>query len=336
MKNYESMSSGNIQQPSKTNTIWKKVGIGCGIIFILSICCLIVAVILYSLRDKIPGLDSLTSGITNSSSGNQIAFTSYRNGEGDIFVMNIDGTNLIQLTDHSANDTDAEWSPDGRKIAFTSDRDGNNEIYLMDADGQNISRLTNNDDEDASPAFSPDGSLISFLSNRSGNYEIYTMKTDGGDQRALTNTPAAIDLDPTWSPDGNQIVFASGANYQINLWKISVDGTNLTQITFDDALTWFPTWCSNGLIIYETNRYNNDDFSNFDIVSMRPNGSDEERLTFTTSNDSFPECSPDGTQIAFVSNRDGNFEIYIMAIDGSSIKRITNNAFDDGAPSWKP
>jgi Tol biopolymer transport system component len=324
--------------PPKNNT-WKKVAIGCGIALILFICCAAVGVTVYLMRDSIPGLDSLFSGGSSNTNGDLIAFTSYRNGKGDIYVINIDGTGETQLTTSPANDTDAEWSPDGSRIAFVSERDGNNEIYIMNADGSGVTRLTDNTADDASPTFSPDGQLLAFLSKRSGNYEIHVMNVDGSNVRTVTNSPNTADLDPTWSPDGQQLIYASGTGLVINLWRINLDGTGSTQLTYntkDAFISWFPSWCwATGLVAYETNSYGAE-FADFDIVTMNPDGTNQTRLTFTDTNDSFPEWSPDGTMLAFVSNRDGNFELYIMNADGSNIRRLTNNTEDDGAPSWQP
>ena len=69
---------------------------------------------------------------------------------------------------------------------------------------------------------------------------------------------------------------------------------------------------------------------------MNPDGSNQTRLTYTTTNDSFPEWSPDGTMLAFVSNASGGFQIFIMNADGSNLRSVTNNNYDNGAPAWQP
>ncbi|NIM52762.1 MAG: hypothetical protein GTO22_26540, partial [Gemmatimonadales bacterium] len=104
----------------------------------------------------------------------QIAFGSERDVNDEIYVMGADGSNPVNLTNHSAWDVDPTWSPDGTKIAFTSDRDGNPEIYVMDADGSNPVRLTNHPAADGSPAWSPDGTQIAFWSTREAHL-IYVM-----------------------------------------------------------------------------------------------------------------------------------------------------------------
>ena len=92
----------------------------------------------------------------------KIAFTSTRDGNFEIYVMNSDGTNQTRLTNNSTADFEPSFSPDGSKIAFTSFRDGNSEIYVMNADGTNQTNLSNNSAFDGQPSFSPDGSQIAF------------------------------------------------------------------------------------------------------------------------------------------------------------------------------
>ncbi|MBW8012695.1 MAG: hypothetical protein FVQ83_15875 [Chloroflexi bacterium] len=89
--------------------------------------------------------------------GGQIAFSSIRDGNFEIYMMNANGSDVRRLTDDLANDFSSTWSLDGEQIAFTSDRDGNLEIYVMNASGGDVSRLTNNSADDMSPGWSSDG-----------------------------------------------------------------------------------------------------------------------------------------------------------------------------------
>lgn len=85
----------------------------------------------------------------------RIAFSSDRDGNAEVYVMNADGTGQTNLTNNSAWDSRPAWSPDGTRIAFVSDRDGNREVYVMNADGSGQTRLTDNPAADGSPAWSP-------------------------------------------------------------------------------------------------------------------------------------------------------------------------------------
>jgi len=120
----------------------------------------------------------------------QIAFGTNRDGNDEIYVMNGDGTGLINLTNNPASDNAPVWSPDGTQLVFESNRDGNLELYVMNANGSGQTNLTNNPTEDLQPAWSHDGKQIAFSSDRNGNHEIYVMNADGSHITRLTDSPA--------------------------------------------------------------------------------------------------------------------------------------------------
>ena len=100
----------------------------------------------------------------------RIVFTSMRDGNAEIYVMDADGGNQENLTNHPAYDAQPDWSPDGTKIAFESWRDGTGEIYVMDADGKNPIRLTDGPGGKRHPDWSPDGGKIAFSVNDLEDY----------------------------------------------------------------------------------------------------------------------------------------------------------------------
>jgi Tol biopolymer transport system component len=122
-----------------------------------------------------------------SPDGKQIAYRQELAGNDEIFVINADGSNQVNLTQHSANDLSPDWSPDGKTIIFESIRDGNYEIYAIDPDGTNLWRLTNHPLEDQHARWSPDGSAILY----SHHGELYLMDPDGSDPRPLAEISIA-------------------------------------------------------------------------------------------------------------------------------------------------
>ena len=159
----------------------------------------------------------------------------------EIYAVDIDGTDLVDLTNSPEDDARPIWSPDGDKIAFVSDRDGNAEIYTMNVDGSGQARLTSNPAYDTYPSWSPDGDWITFHSDRDGNTEIYKIGRDGASSTRLT-TSSDWDWGPSWSPDGSEIVFQSSRDGNAEIYRMSPTGASQERLTNDPDYDLHPVW----------------------------------------------------------------------------------------------
>lgn len=274
-----------------------------------------------------------------------LAFASYRDGESEIYTVDVDGTNLVQLTDNEHRLSKPKWSPSAESIAYVvTDEQGNLDIYVMSADGSHQTRLTSELQVDTEPAWGPAGERIAFSSARDSffttdeyayervyGFEIYVMDTDGSGQTNLTNSPS-WDTAPAWSPDGDQIAFQSNRDGNREIYLMESDGSsqvNLTKHQGDDAA---PNWSPSGSKI----AFHSDRTGVFNIFVMEADGSELVQLTDSPDWDIEPAWSPDGQHIAFYSKREGNFEVYVMNADGSCQTRLTHHSDFDGFPDWRP
>jgi TolB protein len=271
----------------------------------------------------------------------EILFTSTRDGNAEVYLMNADGSNQTNLTNNLSHDYEAAWSPDKNKIVFVSERDGNPEIYTMNLNGTNLRRLTSSSGQfnnvDRMPNWSSNEE-IAFYSERNGNREIFLMNSDGTNQRKL-NIPFGVHGYPRWSGDGSKIVFMSTLAGQGNfdIYTINKDGTGLRKLTTSSSSDIEPTWCGNNKIVFSSDRTDN----HYKIIIMNADGSNQNALPRTNSltEDYTPSCSPDGTKIVYSSgnNDRSSSDIYIMNIDGSNRNKLTTrtSSHSNSTPFWK-
>ena len=199
----------------------------------------------------------------------------------DIFVADLNGRILRQLTDTPGYDAEATLSPKGDKIVFTSTRDGDLDLYVMDVKGRKVKRITNTLGYDGGAFFSPDGTKIVFRASRPDTeekkkeyldnlkvglvapteMEIFVCNADGTGLRQVTRLGKA-NWAPFYHPSGKKIIFSSnhkGARgFEFNLFMINEDGTGLEQITYDKVFDSFPMFSPDGKrMIFSSNRNNN-------------------------------------------------------------------------------
>jgi Tol biopolymer transport system component len=150
----------------------------------------------------------------------------------DIFVMNVDGTQQIQLTDDPGNELEPSWSPDGEKIVFISDSNGPDfDIYVMNLDGSNVTQLTDDSANEFGPVWSPDAKQVVFSSDRNGNVQLFMISIDGSNLVQLTED-SSNSAYADWSPDGERIVFESDRDTgHANIYVMNTDGSNVIQLT---------------------------------------------------------------------------------------------------------
>lgn len=289
----------------------------------------------FTTNNQYMGNGFINDNVLSPNKACKIAFSSDRDGDDEIFIMDPDGSNQTQLTFNDSDDVYSGWSPDGKKIAFYSYDGGDGEIYVMDVDGGNLTQLTDNNDDDYASDLSPDGKYLAFVSDRDGDDEIYKMSIDGSDLIQLTDNDDWRDDYPAWSPSGDQIAFVSYRSDEPEIFIMDSDGSNQTQLTFldDYLLMFYPTWSPDGKSI---------SFSAItqvlDICSYLMDSDGENQMKISSSYDTlYPEWSPDGKTITYGVFRDKQWQVYKMDADRSNPTQFIDiGAIANSQIKWSP
>jgi TolB protein len=291
------------------------------------------------------GVEQL-SGLENtypawSPDGSQIVFESTRDGpDADIFLMNADGTGVVQLTRNEVADSTPVFTPDGRYIVWASELDGNLDIFRMCADGTDPVNLTRHPGTDGHPKVSADSRRIYFNSNRASdpatyargymdrehNHEIYSMSLDGSDLHRVTELPD-WDTYPAISPDGRQLLWRrvtptggnseSGRNSEV-FWMDLASG-EMRNVTAHQAFDGWPAWSPDGQRLAFASNRASAEFDAFDIYVARRDGSDPVRVSFGTGaagtgSYTKPVFSADGKRILCTRTVGRSVDIFVIQL----------------------
>jgi TolB protein len=166
-----------------------------------------------------------------------------RNGNTDLYRMELSSKRLTRLTSDGSIDTSPSYSPDGGRIVFESDRAGTQQLYTMNADGSGVKRLTFGKGRYASPVWSPRGDLIAFTRMAGGQFYIGVIKPDGSGERQIAT---AYHVEgPTWAPNGRVLMYfkeaSTGTGRYARLYTIDLTGSNDQLITLPTSAS-DPAW----------------------------------------------------------------------------------------------
>jgi Tol biopolymer transport system component len=289
--------------------------------------------------DGLPDWQRLSPGGTT-----KIAFRSNRDGNQEIYTMLPDGGSQTNVTNSGVSEKMHVWSPDGTKIAFLRENDNN--LYIMNADGTGVAKVTSDDLQHmhlTNLSWSPDGKRIAFISGGDFVHYLSVIDADGKNKRRLDENNSPY-LDVVWSPDATKIAFSVGRNFNhSNLYVMNTDASGRTKLTHDEESNVYnrsPAWSPDSrYLAFESNRDGNDEIYILSLWLSTGNtvASGTFRLTTNPASDVDPVWSPDGEQIAFASNRDGNFDIYKTTwYNASNPQKLTNSPADDTDPEWQP
>lgn len=265
--------------------------------------------------------------------GSKVAFVSNQTGKKELYIMDIDGTDVIRITNHRTAIVSPVWNPDGTKLLFTSYLGRNPDTYLYDFSFGKMFPVSRRDGLNISGDFSPDGESILLTLSYEANPEIYELDLNTKKLKRLTNS-WGIDVSPSFSPDGKRIAFVSDRAGTPQIYVMNSDGTNVKRLTYEGKYNASPRWSPDGkkIVFSGMSSYN----INFKLFLMNTDGSELIQLTNGAGSDETPSWSPDSRYILFSSTRDGNSELYITNINGTFLYRLTNSPYNETNPAWGP
>jgi Tol biopolymer transport system component len=255
------------------------------------------------------------------------------NGDAGIWVADSAGGNAKQLTTER-QEADARWSPDGTESAYVSRRTGTGDIWVIPSAGGTPRQLTHDIREDNSPRWSPDGKWIAFLSQRGRQGDIWVVPAAGGTELRVTDD-AAEEGGIQWVGKSNTLAYHTGISGQ-TLWALTLQDGNERRLTPDSIRIGqiFPS-PDGKEVVYEVLRGGG--VSDLQVIPLA--GGAPRTLVAGTSINTAPNWSPDGKSILFLSNRAGNFDVFIVPAAGGEPRQLTTWPTNEGgntAAQWSP
>jgi serine/threonine protein kinase/Tol biopolymer transport system component len=273
----------------------------------------------------------------------QIAFASSRSGAIEIWLMNVDGSNLKQITNIPDGACQPRWSPDGNQIVFISpcvrhliSYPGAN-LFIVNADGSGLVPLPNAPGGDYDPSWSPDGNQIAFTSLRkSGVPGIFILNLEDSTIKSLVEDETRAISQPAWSPDGSELAYVNSDN---RIWVMDVNGNNRRGLTIGggDYVINSPAWSPDGSVVIYTRTVISD--TTGATVLMAVPYTDTGAMPVEVPNSQLvadANYSFDGFWLLFTSWFSGNHDIYIMRANGVDRHPVLQDPAYDFDPVWRP
>ena len=276
----------------------------------------------------IPLMALILASLACSTAGNPIVFTSDIDGNREIFSLDPERAELVNLTKSAGSEYAPALSPDGSHLAFLSGDEEHNtlQVIALNEETDNRTAVSKIDGNHRDHRWAPSGERIAYLVQNGGDPSTHVAGYDGSTSMELT-TIVAHEVGG-WSYDGSSVVFTVRGGPGQGIYVRNPDGVNEVRLT--DQIDYNPVWSPNShKIAFISERDGNPE-----IYTMNSDATELRRITESSATDYGIAWSPDGRKLAFVSDRDGSAEIYVVDVRSAEVNRLTRNSVRDDQPVW--
>src|SRR5579859_7782260 len=243
--------------------------------------------------------------------------------------------NLTHSGGDNVNNVEPSLSPDRQWMAYASNRDGTWQIYAASTDGkQNVAVTTDAEQINVSPIWSPDGSALIYESARNGSWNLYRFNVQTGQEDQITDSPSS-DIDAYWSPDSQYIIFDSQRSGLWQIYKLDLASTQVKALTQDGGNDYNPIVSPDGkLIVFRA--YTSDNPKDSVLYVMNVDGTNAHPVSDPKSNATAQIWSPDGSLLAYQSDKNGLSDIYVYQLSSGKTRQVTRSLDNAAhyAPTW--
>lgn len=263
----------------------------------------------------------------------RLAFISTRSGRfKELYVMNLDGSDLRQLTRNQTINLSPSWAPDARSLLFTSYKDGRPKLYEMDVVSGRERLIPTGPGMVMGASFSPDGREIAVTRGAAkGDSEIVLVSPEGSVLSRLTEGQT-INVSPSFSPNGSQLAFCSGRTGSPQIYVMGTGGGQARRVSFKGSYNTQPVWSPKGDKIAYTGRVD----GRFQIFVVGADGGEATQITSSRGDNVDPTWSPDGRYLVFSSTRAGKAQLYFSDARGVRQRQLITSPGSDSSPAWSP
>jgi len=260
-----------------------------------------------------------------------IAFASeVDGGYKEIFVADVLGRNIKQITRHKSLAVSPKFSPDGNLLSYTSYHPGNPNLYITNwQEAKNTRSISRYPGLNLAPAWSPDGKTMVITLSKDENPDLYLINKEGVILERLTKN-TGINVSPAWSPDGKNITFVSDRSGNPQIYIMNVKTKSVRRITFQGNDNTEPSWSPDGEWIAYAGLYE----GHYQIFIIKPEGGRPLQLTWYRDDHESPSWSPDSRQVVFSRLHSNDRDLCTVFKNGTGLRTLFHLEGHQSSPEW--